>query len=118
MDPVGAVGGAYPVTKTASCRQNLFNPLNPKPQTPGRLGSNLIRPWTFTVWFTWAWRGPEGSHTTAGAGLGDGVILLMDKILHDPKDPKLWELWYIPYNGQCRILSINSKGMASPVLFS
>ena len=32
----------------------------------------------------------------------------MDKILHDPKDPKLWELWYIPYNGKCRILSINS----------
>ena len=30
----------------------------------------------------------------------------MDKILHDPKDPKLWELWYIPY-GSCRILSIN-----------
>ena len=25
------------------------------------------------------------------------MILLMDKILHDPKDPKLWELWYIPY---------------------
>ena len=28
-----------------------------------------------------------------------GELLLMDKILHDPKDPKLWELWYIPYNG-------------------
>ena len=28
-----------------------------------------------------------------------GSLLLMDKILHDPKDPKLWELWYIPYNG-------------------
>ena len=28
-----------------------------------------------------------------------GVLLLMDNILHDPKDPKLWELWYIPYNG-------------------
>ena len=27
------------------------------------------------------------------------LIRLMDKILHDPKDPKLWELWYIPYNG-------------------
>ena len=27
------------------------------------------------------------------------LVLLMDKILHDPKDPKLWELWYIPYNG-------------------
>ena len=27
------------------------------------------------------------------------LLLLMDKILHDPKDPKLWELWYIPYNG-------------------
>ena len=26
-------------------------------------------------------------------------LLLMDKILHDPKDPKLWELWYIPYYG-------------------
>ena len=26
-------------------------------------------------------------------------LLLMDKILHDPKDPKLWELWYIPCNG-------------------
>ena len=26
-------------------------------------------------------------------------ILLMDKILHDLKDSKLWELWYILYNG-------------------
>ena len=34
-------------------------------------------------------------------------LWLMDKILHDPKDPKLWELWYIPYYGSCRILSIN-----------
>ena len=33
----------------------------------------------------------------------------MDKILHDPKDPKLWELWHIPYYGSCRILSINRK---------
>ena len=30
---------------------------------------------------------------------GFAKLLLMDKILHDPKDPKLWELWYIPYNG-------------------
>ena len=35
------------------------------------------------------------------------VLRLMDKILHDPKDPKLWELWYIPYYGSCRILSMN-----------
>ena len=27
------------------------------------------------------------------------MIGLMDKILHYLKDPKLWELWYIPYNG-------------------
>ena len=27
------------------------------------------------------------------------TLLLMDKILHDLKDSKLWELWYIPYNG-------------------
>ena len=32
-------------------------------------------------------------------GVGFWDIRLMDKILHDPKDPKLWELWYIPYNG-------------------
>ena len=37
------------------------------------------------------------------------MMLLMDKILHDPKDPKLWELWYIPYSGYCRILSISSN---------
>ena len=43
--------------------------------------------------------GPSGSMALAKEvlfgmkGLG---ILLMDKILHDPK---LWELWYIPYNG-------------------
>ena len=43
---------------------------------------------------------PEGPYTLP-------MERLMDKILHDPKDPKLWELWYIPYNGQCRILSIN-----------
>ena len=33
----------------------------------------------------------------------------MDKILHDLKDSKLWELWYIPYYGSCRILSINRR---------
>ena len=39
----------------------------------------------------------------------------MDKILHDPKGPKLWELWYIPYNGSCRILSINRRdGLSVP----
>ena len=27
------------------------------------------------------------------------TLRLMGKILHDPKDPKLWELWYIPYYG-------------------
>ena len=27
------------------------------------------------------------------------LLLLMDKILHDLKDSKLWELWYTPYNG-------------------
>ena len=32
----------------------------------------------------------------------------MDKILHDPKDPRLWEIWSIPYYGSCRILSISS----------
>ena len=35
------------------------------------------------------------------------MVRLMDKILHDSKDPKLWELWYIPCNGKCRILSIS-----------
>ena len=44
-----------------------------------------------------------------GVSYYDRVIRLMDKILHDPKDPKLWELRYIPYYGSCRILSINRK---------
>ena len=38
------------------------------------------------------------------------AIRLMDKILHYLKDPKLWELRYIPYYGSCRILSISRKG--------
>ena len=43
------------------------------------------------------------------------VILLMDKILHCFKYPKLWELWYIPYNGSCRILSINRTEVVAEV---
>ena len=39
------------------------------------------------------------------------IILLMDKILHDLKDSKLWELWHIPYYGSCRILSINRTSL-------
>ena len=34
-------------------------------------------------------------------------MLLMIEILHYLKDPKLWELWYIPYCGSCRISIIN-----------
>ena len=34
-----------------------------------------------------------------GPGPTATEVLLMDNILHDLKDPKLWELWYIPYNG-------------------
>ena len=41
----------------------------------------------------------------------------MDKILHYLKDPKLWELRYIPYYGSCRILSISrSKLFISTVI--
>ena len=42
----------------------------------------------------------------------------MDKILHDPKDPKLWELWYIPYNGSCRILSINRRTQGGTLIYT
>ena len=34
-------------------------------------------------------------------------LLLMMKILHYLKDPKLWELWHIPSYGYCRIYTIN-----------
>ena len=44
-----------------------------------------------------------------------GLIRLMDKILHYLKDPKLWELWYIPYYGSCRILSINRNNDSAVV---
>ena len=49
----------------------------------------------YGLWFFW------------GLSRGFIRILLMDKILHDLKDPKLWELWHIPSYGSCRILSIN-----------
>ena len=49
-------------------------------------------------------RASIGSHEFANR-----YLRLMDKILHDPKDPKLRELWSIPYYGSCRILSINRK---------
>ena len=45
--------------------------------------------------------------------LKPGVLRLMDKILHDLKDPELWELWYIPYYGSCRILSINRSSCST-----
>ena len=61
---------------------------------------------------------PRGSICTTIMELGSGglnsIIRLMDKILHDPKDPKLWELWYIPYYGSCRILSINRSSFYGP----
>ena len=34
-------------------------------------------------------------------------VLLMIQILHHPKDPKLWKLWYVSYYGSCRIYIIN-----------
>ena len=42
-------------------------------------------------------QGLLGFYVGFGGSLGN--IRLMDKILHDLKDSKLWELWYIPYNG-------------------
>ena len=45
-----------------------------------------------------SWGGIEGVGIVVRIGLGY-TILLMDKILHYFKYPKLWELWYIPYNG-------------------
>ena len=49
-----------------------------------------------------SWPGFLGVGEVLGAfevGGVSGVILLLDKILHYFKDPKLWELWYSPYNG-------------------
>ena len=37
----------------------------------------------------------------------------MIEILHYLKDPELWELWYIPYYGICRIYIINRESKAS-----
>ena len=43
---------------------------------------------------------PEASFIAGFRAYGPiRVIRLMDKILHYLRDPKLWELWYIPYNG-------------------
>ena len=47
--------------------------------------------------------------TRFGYGALIMTILLMIEILHYLKDPKLWELWYIPYYGSCRIYIINHR---------
>ena len=39
-----------------------------------------------------------------------------DKNLHYLKHPKLWELWYIPYYGECRINIINRINFDSTAL--
>ena len=40
----------------------------------------------------------------------------MDKILHYLKDPKLWELWYIPCYGSCRIhITLNPHSPIDPL---
>ena len=42
----------------------------------------------------------SGSRTAAGQQFSEKVdIRLMIQILHDLKDPKLWEFWNIPYYG-------------------
>ena len=41
----------------------------------------------------------------------------MIEILHYLKDPKLWELWYIPYYGYGRIYIINGNPPFSHLRF-
>ena len=41
-----------------------------------------------------------------------------DIILHYLKDPKLWELRYLPYYGLCRMYIINRRKKGNPVLAS
>ena len=42
-------------------------------------------------------------------GIGLLILRLMIQILHYRKDPKLWDFWFIPYYGWCRIYIINHK---------
>ena len=60
----------------------------------------LLKPgfWAFGCWTPKAFE-LAGSGFLGGERETEREIRLMDKILHDPNDPKLWELWYIPYNG-------------------
>ena len=44
-------------------------------------------------------------------GLGTGEHNTVDGQMHYLKDPKLWELRYIPYFGSCRILTINRRSL-------
>ena len=74
-------------------RYSMANPKALNPTTPK--AANLLG------------TGEECGATQGLKTLKSQEILLMDKILHDPKDPKLWELWYIPFYGSCRILSIS-----------
>ena len=39
----------------------------------------------------------------------------MIEILHYLKDPKLWELWYLPHYGKCRIFASSTVGLRHEV---
>ena len=77
----------------------------------GYIGSGLGAP-GFGVWGSGfrAYRVIGNNYIRLIEGLG---IRLMDKILHYFKYPKLWELWYIPYYGSCRILSISRRDLGA-----
>ena len=57
---------------------------------------NALSPWTATPSET---PGPTLCLKPHEVSSLWSLLRLMDKILHYFKYPKLWELWYIPYNG-------------------
>ena len=61
--------------------------------------------------------GPQSHDMDGLLGPSSIMVRLMDKILHYLKDPKLWELWYIPYYGSCRILGLGSSAVQVMIQF-
>ena len=60
----------------------------------------------------WTYKHPERDPTwdyDTYKSLKQHLLRLMIDILHYLKDPKLWEFWYSPYTGHCRIYITNCQ---------
>ena len=92
--------------------RNLFSVSNPKPSTrnpkPSTTNSHELKLMINTSLML-GYIAARNTERIRASSAGCAVLNTADDLnpWHYLKDPKLWELWYIPYYGKCRIHIIN-----------